>query len=134
MPFQDGKIFGREPTLWIAVLNAVILGIATLGFHALNNDQAALIVAAINAVMAAINAYAVRPISPAVFTYVGTAIVTVLVSYGLKVTPDQLASLNAIIIVALGLITRGQVSPQATTISASSLAAKKPEVQTVPEG
>lgn len=128
------KIFGREPTLWIAVVNAVVLGIATLGFNWLDNDQAGLIVLAINAVLAAVNAYAVRPISPAVFTYAVSAIVSVLVSYGLEITPDQLASLNAIMVVTLGLITRGQVSPQNTAVSTASEATTKPEVQTVPEG
>lgn len=133
-PFADGKILGREPTLWIAVLNAVVLGAATLGFRFLDNDQAGFIVAAINAVMGAINAYFVRPISPAAFTYAGTAIATVLISYGLEITPEQLASFNAVMIMVLGLVTRGQVSPQETKLTAASEAAKKPEVQTVPEG
>ena len=133
-PFADGKILGREPTLWIAVLNAVVLGAATLGFRFLDNDQAGLIVAGINAVMGAINAYFVRPISPAAFTYAGSAIAAILISYGLQITPEQLASFNAIMVMTLGLITRGQVSPQETRLTAASAAEKKTEVQTVPEG
>jgi len=130
---MNTKIFGHEPTLVIAVLNAVVLGIATLGFRFLDNDQAGLIVAAINAVFAAVNAYAVRPISPAVFTYAASAIMAVFIGYGFDITPEQLASVNAIMVATLGLITRGQVSPQATAISSQSEAAGKPEVQTVPE-
>jgi hypothetical protein len=127
------KIFGREPTLVIAVLNAVVLGVATLGFRFLDNDQAGLIVAAINALFAAVNAYAVRPMSPAVFTYAASAVVSVFVSYGFTITPEQLVSINAIMVATLGLITRGQVSPQETAISKVTEAAGKPEVQTVPE-
>ena len=56
----------REPTLWIAVINAAVILGATLGFNLLDNEQAGLIVAAINALFAAANAWAVRPISPAV--------------------------------------------------------------------
>jgi hypothetical protein len=127
------KIFGHEPTLVIAVLNAIVLGIATLGFRFLDNEQAGLIVAAINALFAAVNAYSVRPISPAVFTYAASAIVSVIVSYGFTITPEQLISINAIMVATLGLITRGQVSPQETAVSSLSEAAGKPEVQTVPE-
>lgn len=134
-PFADGKILGREPTLYIAVLNALVLGAATLGLRWLDNDQAGLIVAAVNAVMGAINAYFVRPISPAAFTYAASAIVAVMVSYGLAITPEQLIAFNSIMVMVLGLITRGQVSPQETKLfTAASEAAKKPEVQTVPEG
>lgn len=134
-PFAEGKILGREPTLWIAVINALVLGAATLGFRFLDNDQAGLIVAGINAVMGAINAYFVRPISPAAFTYAASAIAAVFMSYGLAITPEQLASFNAIMVMLLGLITRGQVSPQETRLfTAASAAEKKTEVQTVPEG
>jgi hypothetical protein len=125
------KIFGHEPTLVIAVLNAAVLGAATLGFRWLDNEQAGLIVAGINALFAAVNAYAVRPVSPAVFTYAASAIVSILISYGLTITPEQLVSINAIMVATLGLITRGQVTPQSTPVSSETEAAGKPEVQTV---
>jgi hypothetical protein len=55
------KILGREPTLYIAVLNAVVILLGTFQFHLLSGTQAALIVVAINAVFASLNAAAVRP-------------------------------------------------------------------------
>ena len=55
-------------------------------------------------------------------------------AYGLSVTPEQLAGINLFLVVVLGLLTRGQVSPVDTAISRTTEAAGKPEVQTVPEG
>ena len=128
------KLFGREPALWISFAASLLLLLGTLGFRWLDGDQAILIVTALNALAAAATAYAVRPISPAIFTYAAGAIVSVFAAYGLKVTPDQLAMLNAVVVMGLGLLTRGQVSPMDTTISRAGGAVNKPVVQTVPEG
>ncbi len=110
-------IVGREPTLWIAVLNAVVLFVGTFGLHWITGDQAVLIVAAINAIFGVINALAVRPIPPAVFTYAVGAILAVFASYGLSLTPDQVVGLNALVIPILALITRNQVGPLETAVS-----------------
>lgn len=127
---MDGgfKLFGREPTLWIAVLSSAIMLLATFGFGWLDNDQAGLIVVAINAVAAAVNAWTVRPISPAVFTYAASSIIAAAAAYGLEVTPEQLASLNSLLVVVLALLTRGQVAPQETAVSAPSTLERAPNV------
>ena len=122
------RILGREPTLWISFVASLVLLLGTLGFNWLDGDQAVLIVAAINAIAGAINAYTVRPIAPAVFTYAVAALVAVFAAYGLEVTPEQLAMLNGVVIMGLGLITRGAVAPQETKISHASEALAKPEV------
>lgn len=122
------KLFGREPTLWIALITSAIMFVGTLQFGWLSGDQAGLMIAAINAVAGAINAYTVRPIAPAAFTYAVAAIVAVGVSYGLEVTPEQVAAINGFVIVVLGLLTRTQVAPVATLLSRESTALRKPEV------
>lgn len=122
------KIFGREPTLWIAFIASLVLLLGTLGFRWLDGDQASIIVVAINAIAAAVNAYTVRPISPAVFTYATASVVAVFTAYGLNVSPETLAMLNGVVIMGLGLLTRGQVAPQETAISRQSESASKPEV------
>jgi hypothetical protein len=122
------KIFGREPTLWLAVINAVVMLVGTVGLNFLDNDQAGLIVAAINAVFGAINAYAVRPISPAVFTYAVGSILSLGAAYGVNVTSEQLMAINSTVIVVLGLLTRGQVAPVESAVSRASDALAKPEV------
>lgn len=111
------KIFGREPTLWIAVLNSIVMLIGTLGFGFLTGPQAVVIVVAINALFAAVNAYAVRPISPVAFTYAIGSIVSVLGAYNLNIPEATVGAINALVIPILALITRNQVSPQETAIS-----------------
>ncbi len=113
------KLFGREPTLWIAVVTSTVSIIGTLGLHWISGPQAALAVVAINGVFGAINAYAVRPISPVAFTYAIGAIVALLAGYGLQVPDATVAAINALVIPLLALITRNQVSPQDTPVSKS---------------
>lgn len=111
------KIFGREPTLWIAVLTSAVSIIGTLGLHIINGPQAALAVVAINGIFGAINAFAVRPISPVAFTYAIGALVALGAGYGLNVPDTTVATINAAVIPLLALITRNQVEPQQTAIS-----------------
>lgn len=122
------RLLGREPALWVSFIASVILLLGTLGFRWLDGDQAAIVVVAINAIAAAFTAYTVRPISPAVFTYAVGSITSVFVAYGLNVSPETLAMLNGLVIMGLGLLTRGQVSPQETAITYASESALKPEV------
>lgn len=112
------KIFGREPTLWIALISALIPIAGSVGLHWLSGQQAALIVVAVNAVALAINAYAVRPISPVAFTYAVGAIVAVLGAYGLNLPIETVAAINFAVVPILALLSRGQVSPEDTAISA----------------
>lgn len=122
------KIFGREPTLWISFLASIILLLGTLGFRWLDGNQAGIVVVAINAIAAAINAWTVRPIAPAAFTYAAGAIVSVFAAYGMEVTPEQLAMINGVVVMGLSLMTRGQVAPQDTAVTHPSEALAKPEV------
>ena len=115
------KILGREPTLWIALASQAVVLIGTFGLDILNGQQAALIVVATNAVFAAINAFAVRPVSPVAFTYAVGAIVAVASSYGLNLTIEQTAAISALTVGALALLTRGQVSPVETKVTNKSL-------------
>lgn len=111
------KIFGRDPTLWIGVISSLIVLAGTAGFHWLTGVQAGLFVAAINAIAGAVNAWAVRPISPVAFTYAVGAIVALVGSYGLLLSESTVGALNLAVIAILGLLSRGQVSPQDTPIS-----------------
>lgn len=113
------KIFGREPTLWIGVISSLVILAGTFSLHWLSGQQAALIVVAINAIAGAVNAYAVRPISPVAFTYAVGSIVAVAGAYGLNLSIETIAALNAVVVPALALLTRGQVSPQETVLTSA---------------
>lgn len=111
------KLFQREPTLWLAFAYAVITVIGTFGFAHFTGDQAALTNAAIAAIVGAITAYTVRPISPVAFTYAIAALVALGSAYGLHISDTTLAAINGLVIPALALLSRGQVSPQDTPVS-----------------
>ena len=113
------KLLGREPTLWIGLLSSVVILVGTFGLKLLTGEQAALIVVAINAIFGAINAYAVRPVSPVAFTYAVGSIVAVAGAYGLNLSIETVAALNAVVVPALALLTRGQVSPVETPLTDS---------------
>lgn len=126
-------MLGRHPTLWIAIINSVVMALATVGFGWLDGDQALLIVGGINALAAAANAWAVRPIQPALFTYAAGTLAAIAGAYGFEFTGDQLAAVNTVIVSILGFLTYGNVSPIDTAISKATTAQDAPEVQTVPE-
>ncbi len=115
------KILGREPTLWIALISQAVVLLGTFQLKFINGEQAALIVAAINALFAAINAYAVRPVSPVAFTYAVGAIVAVAASYGLELPIETVGAISALTVGTLALLTRGQVSPVDTSVTNASL-------------
>ena len=133
-PFADGKIFGHEPTLFIAAITSLIMVAGTLGFSLLSADQAAVWVLLINAVAAAVNAATVRPISPVAFTYAIGVLIALGAQYGFEIPEDTIFMINAAVIPILALLSRGQVTPKETAVSSTTTAGAAPDVQTVPEG
>lgn len=111
------KLFQREPTLYLAVIYAVITVVGTFGLAHLDAQQAGLINAAIAAVVLAINAYAVRPISPVAFTYAVAAIANLLAAYGIAIPDQTMVAINGLVVPILALLSRGQVSPQETKVT-----------------
>jgi hypothetical protein len=108
------KIFGREPTLWLAVIYAVLTVIGTGGLANFSGQQAQLTNAAIAAL---VNAYAVRPISPVSFTYAIACLAQLGAAYGVQIPESTLTAINGLVVPALALLSRGQVSPAETAIS-----------------
>lgn len=111
------KLFGREPTLWLAVIYAVLTVIGTGGLAHFTGQQAALTNAAIAALVGAVNAYAVRPISPVSFTYAVAALAQLGAAYGVAIPESTLTAINGLVVPALALLSRGQVSPADTAIT-----------------
>lgn len=111
------KIFGREPTLWLAVIYAALTVIGTGGVAHFTGQQAQLTNAAIAAVVGAVNAYAVRPISPVSFTYAIATLAQLGAAYGIAIPAETLTAINGLVVPALALLSRGQVSPADTAIS-----------------
>ena len=117
METEPRKLFGREPTLWIAAINAIVIIVGTFGLGWISGDQAVLIVAAINALFGVVNASLVRPVAPAAFTYALAALFAVAASYGWHVPTETIAAINVAVVPVLALVFRGQVSPKETAVS-----------------
>lgn len=116
-PLGGRKLFGRDPTLWLLALSAMITGVGTLNIDAFSPLTASLYVAAVNAVFWAVNAVTVRPIAPATFTYAAGAVIAILAHYGFSLDESQIGAVNAVLLTVLALITRATVNPVQTKIS-----------------
>jgi hypothetical protein len=107
------KIFGREPSLVIATVASLLSLVAGFGLDWLTPGQAAAVVVVLNAVLGAWNAWAVRPVSPAAFTYLAGAVAALVAAYGVHVSQSMVGSVNALVLAALALVLRGNVTPAA---------------------
>ena len=125
------KLFQREPTLYLAVIYGAITVLGTVGLAKLDPVQAGLVNAALAGVVGAVNAYAVRPISPIAFTYAIAAIANLLNAYGVAIPEATMAAINGLVVPLLALLSRGQVSPEETPITTGSPALPKVDATSV---
>lgn len=107
------KIFGREPTLVIQTISALLSVFVAVGVPNLSAEQAALIIGVINAVFGVLNAVVVRPMPPAAFTGLIAAGAALLGAYGLELSQELVGTLSAAVIAVMTLLVRGQVTPVA---------------------
>lgn len=106
------RIFGREPALWLAAIQAFLALLVGFSFDWLSADQAALWMVAINAVFGVITAFLTRPIAPTVFSHLLAAVVGLVSAYGLDLNQELVAGLNGLIITVVMLISRAEISPK----------------------
>ncbi|WP_435643887.1 hypothetical protein ACR9VJ_26530 [Streptomyces sp. H49] len=105
------KIFGREPVVILNVLSAALGLVVSLGFTNLTADQAGAIVAAVSAILGAIAAALTRPIAPQAFTAVVAAGAVLVAAFGYDVSQSTIGAINTVVLAALTLLTRAQVTP-----------------------
>jgi hypothetical protein len=105
------KIFGREPTLVLQTVSALLAVFVAVGLPNLSAEQAGVIIAVLSAAIGAANAFLVRPLAPAAFTGLITAGAALLAAYGLDVSQPVVGAISAAVVTVLGLVTRQQVTP-----------------------
>jgi hypothetical protein len=105
------KLFGREPTLVLQALSAVLGIIVALGWRNLSAEQAGLVIAAVSAGIGAVNAVMVRPVAPTAFVGIVGAGAALLAAYGLDVSQPVVGSISAATIAVMALLARQQVTP-----------------------
>lgn len=105
------KIFGREPTLIIAFIGAVLTWLAGLNLDWINAGQAAAITTAITGVVIAVTT---RPIAPGLFVAAFGAVASLFAEYGTSWSEATVTSVGAIILAGFALLgIRPQVTPAA---------------------
>ena len=103
------KIFGREPSLWLGLIGAVVTWVAGLGFDFLNTGQAVALVAAITGVTIAATT---RPVAPGLYVAAVGAIAALFAEYGLNWSEAAVTGLGGIILAGFALFgIRPQVTP-----------------------
>lgn len=105
------KIFGREPTLYVAVIAAALSFFVGFGWEGLSSEHVAWINVVVNAVAGCVAAWMTKPIAPQAFTYAITSVFGLLGAYGLNFTPEMVSSAQFVVLAVLALVTRGAVSP-----------------------
>jgi hypothetical protein len=105
-----------EPALILTVVSAAVSLIVTLNIG-MTAAEGGLWVAVITAVFGLAVALFTRPIAPAAFTTVVTAVGALLMGYHFHVDPAVLAQINGVILSVLMLITRGHVTPVSRAVA-----------------
>lgn len=107
------RIFGREPALWIAVMQAFLILAFTLGIPGVDGGLAGAVSLLLTTAATAWSALAVRPVAPALFTGVLVALVQLLSRWGLDLNEVQVSSITGFVALVVTLVARGQITPDA---------------------
>ena len=105
------KIFGREPTLYIALIGSVLTWLAGINLDWINAGQATAITTALTGIAIAITT---RPIAPGLFVGAFGLVGSLLAEYGTNLSQATIASVGGVILAAFALLgVRPQVTPAA---------------------
>lgn len=108
-----------EPVLFTSAIQAVLALISGTAVH-LSAAQSGAILAVTTAVLSLIAAASTRPFHVSTLTGFISAVVTLLVAFGIHgVQPGVVSSLNASLVGVVAIIVRLHVSPKATITEAS---------------
>lgn len=107
------KIFGRHPIVWLtAIQSALALAVAT-PFINLDPNVAAWLLTVTSAILAAVEAFAVRPMTPAALAGAIRTLLTAVVLFGFPVTEDFATALVGFATLVYGFLVVPTVTPAA---------------------
>ena len=103
-----------EPAMITAAVQTILAVIVTSGFN-LTAGETGAILAAFTALLALVTAASARPFAVSALTGLVSAIVTLLLAFGVhNIQPNLVASINAAIVAVSALVLRGHITPVAT--------------------
>lgn len=121
-------LFGKEPALLIGFVSALLTVGVALGLRGLGSGTVGLIIAALTALLGAFQAVYTRPWQPAAFTTLVAAVAALAAGYGWHVSPELIGAVDGLVLAALSLLTRAQVSPTLALAAANKLRRSEAEM------
>lgn len=106
------KLFGREPAVWVAFLEALVM-LAGVQLFDWSQEKVAAVVLVLNCLAGVYTAYVTRDTMLGVLTGLVKAAITCSITFGLDISDDLSAQLIALLTVSVGLFQRTQTSPLA---------------------
>jgi nicotinamide riboside transporter PnuC len=103
------KIFGREPALWAALLNAIVYIVCAWIFHPSPQVEAG-IIALISAVLGIVVALSTKDGVSAAILGLTKAVLALLLGFGLKMSADQQAGILSLAAAFTGMFVRTQAT------------------------
>lgn len=107
------KIFGREPVFWLSGVQALLAIAVAFPVLGITPDVAAWVVTVATAVLAAAEAWLVRPFTVGVMTAATKASLAALVMFGLPIPTGLDAALVALGTFVMGVLMAPNVTPAA---------------------
>lgn len=107
----SGKWFGREPALVIQTISALLAMLIGFGIPGLNDNLAGAVTAVLTAAASVWVAIHTQPVAPTVFTGLITAAATLLATFGLNFTQQQVSLVAMGVTALMALVLRAQVTP-----------------------
>ncbi|MHA6765285.1 hypothetical protein [Streptacidiphilus sp. PAMC 29251] len=121
-----GKIFGREPVLWLALIAVIVKFVSAFWLHTSADQQAVINAAAAAAVGLLVALSTHDGVNAAILGFV-QALVALGVGFGLHWAPDQQALVMSLATAVLAMFTRTQVTaPVSAAQAAAPVLAAKP--------
>lgn len=107
----------REPALLIDAAETGLILLVAFGLG-LGGDQQSYIVAAIVAALGLVKGFTTSPFPVVVLTDLGRAVLVLAASFGLAVSPDQIAIAVTFLGTLTTLVARGQITPARSLVVA----------------
>lgn len=111
------KVFGREPAVYIAVLEAALAFLVTFGLDGLSAEQSTNILAVAVAAGGVLTAWTTKDKLLGALSGAGRALLVLGTSYGLNLSQEQVGLAVVVISAVAGVWLRTQTSPEPTALT-----------------
>lgn len=114
------KILGKEPAFFVGVVEALLVLLLTFGVPGLDQNNAGVIVAAVNAALGLVVAYATRTTLFSALVGFAKAAMVLAVTFGVPLTDAQTGAVMAFIMIVASGYLRDRTSPTNTVVSSAT--------------